>query len=383
MKSNIIQILVLFVVVSFSSCKKESEEPASTTQTPTPAPALNSLIANPQQGKPFTTGVIDDFILVANDKDVAIVVANNTTGKIYIVASDDNNVADASANAITSIPNLKNQIAQKMGVTSDKLSILDMEVNPISKSVYVLVEKQSPSRVSSLFKITKGNEISLVDLENVSYVAITFSTNNNVLQDMSFGGNDLYVSIGQIFGLAGEIGKITTPFTHDVVMTKKATTVFKSNWGGGYHTNAPLERMVFGKVDGKNRLIGVTTCAPGFSFEVSDIVNGAGLLQVEEYFNLNGGMPSKVSFVNQNDKVYLIELHENHRIVRIGKKYIDGTGISKNMTSPLLIQGDMRAGGLTDEDLKIYNGSYIMMAKYSDTQFLVIEEAGNLSLLTL
>jgi hypothetical protein len=43
----------------------------------------------------------------------------------------------------------------------------------------------------------------------------------------------------------------------------------------------------------------------------------------------------------------------------------------------------MRAGGLTDEDLKIYNGSYIMMAKYSDIQLLVIEEAGNLSLLTL
>jgi hypothetical protein len=159
--------------------------------------------------------------------------------------------------------------------------------------------------------------------------------------------------------------------------------VFKTNWGGSYNTDAPLETMCYGEVAGVKRLMGVTVCAPGFSFKTSDITSGSGLLQVREYFNLNTGSALKVYPVTKNGKTYMIEHHFDGRITRVGEKYLDESQqFNANAKYLLQVSGSV-AAGLTEEDVKIVapNSTYMMSAKSSDSKIMAFKSDGSLSLL--
>jgi len=381
--SCVLTTMLLSVNLLLLSCQKDKpiDQP---NPNPNPGTNTNALLVNPQQGNPITTGTINNFTFVSKDTNVALIIGNNASGKLYAIDIKDNDATQATQNAITNIPGFKAKIAQFMGIAANQIAIMDMAVNPISKAVYVLV-KNNTSNAAGLFKVINGTTIVPVNLSDVSYAAITFSTNNSVvLQDMTWGENELYVSIGN-GGLNAEVGKMSIPFTHNSSLTKKNTTVFTH---GDYSTNAPLEKMVYGKVKGEGRLMGVTVCAPGFSVKTSAL-NTTGALDVKEYFDLMGGQPQKVVSVTQGTNTYLVELHnESPFLVRIGEKFIDETQPS-NMNSKKLFSLDrvtyakVRTTGLTDDDIKIYTGVYYIMAKYNETQVLVVDNTDQLKLITL
>lgn len=380
-------VLIIISTTLFLACSKSSSIENGNPPPPPPS-GSNTLLANPQQGNPFTSGTIDNFTFASNGRDVALIIGNSTTGKIYAIDIKDNDASQAAANAITTIDNFETKIAQAMGVSAANISTLDMALNPISKVLYVLVENSATAK-NSLIKITNGSQISLVDLSNVSYSTITFSTNGNRIQDMTWGENELYVSMGN-FALGGEAGKIGVPFTHNSSITKRNTAIFR---GTVYSTSAPLEKMAYGKVNNIGQLIGLTTCAPGYSVKASELNNGSGLLQVKQYFDLAGGMPVKAFCVNQGPNDYLIELHlvfdgsggQQGRLIRMGEKYIDESQTNYNASAIELFNRftGARTTGLTDDDVKIYTGNFVAMAKYNETQVLVLNDADKLSLLNL
>lgn len=378
--SYLLTAMLLLTNLLLLSCQKDKP-----LDQPNPGTNTNALLVNPQKGNPITTGTIDNFTFVSKDTNVVLIIGNNASGKLYAIDIKDNDATQATPNAIANTPGFKAKIAQFMGITNlNQITIMNMEVNPISKAVYVLV-KNNTSNTAGLFKVIGGTTIVPVNLSNVSYAAITFSTNNSmVLQDMTWGENELYVSIGN-WRLNAEVGKISIPFTHNSSLTKKNTTVFTH---GSYSTNAPLEKMVYGKVKGEARLMGVTTCAPGYSFKTSAL-NITGALDVKEYFELMGGQPQKVISVTQGTSTYLVELHsEPPFLVRIGEKFIDETKPSNDNSTKLfsldmVTSSKVRTTGLTDNDIKIYTDVCYVMAKYNETQVLVVDNMDNLKLVTL
>ncbi len=380
--SYLLTAILLLTNLLLLSCQKE--KPVN-QPNPNPGTNTNALLANPQQGKPITTGTINNFTFVSKDTNVVLIIGNNASGKLYAIDIKDNDATQATQNAITNIPSFKAKIAQFMGITNlNQIAIMDMEVNPISKAVYVLV-KNNTSNAAGLFKVIGGTTIVPVNLSNVSYAAITFSTNNKLIQDMTWGENELYVSMGGNWAnlLDGEVGKISIPFTHNSSLTKKNTTVFTH---GRYNTKAPLEKMVYGKVKNEGRLMGVTTCAPGYSFKTSAL-NTTGALDVKEYFDLMGGQPQKVISVTQGTSTYLVELHsEPPFLVRIGEKFIDETQPSNDRSTSLFDPTTfpkVRTTGLTDNDIKIYTDVCYVMAKYSENKVLVVDNTDQLKLITL
>lgn len=386
---NKFSLLVIAIAVSMAvvSCKKDNEE-SSPSNGGGNGGGVVPLISNEKTGTPFNTGTVNKFSIASNGSSVVLLLANNTTGKIYAVDLKDNKAADATANAVNGpIADFASQIASKMGIALNTIRIRNIEVNPISKSIYVLAGS-SQSNNNMLFKATnKGTTVEAVSLDNVSYSEITFSTASHRVNDMTWGDNSLFVSFSHSATLKGEVATIKAPFADGSALSSRATTVYKTNWGGGYHTDAPLETMTFAEVAGKKRLMGITVCAPGFSFETSDISNGAGVLEVNEYYNLNTRSALKVFPVYQNGKTYLIEIHDNGRVTRVGQKYIDGSQTQINDKAKYLLTGggSTVANGLTDEDVKIIAvaGSYVMVSKYSDTQLLVMNTTGAVSILDI
>ncbi|MDL5045214.1 hypothetical protein QQ054_04060 [Oscillatoria amoena NRMC-F 0135] len=389
MKNNHLRLLLSFFtlccLVSFG-CKDKDK-------TDTPSPTNNnsgpSLLSGAQTGQAYT-GSISDFTLAFNNNSVVLLAAQNSTGKIYAIDLKDNDATKAAANTISApVTTFSTNIAASLGIPVSSISYVNIEVNPISKAIYALV-RNTQSNNQTLFKITNaGNTVEQLNVSNVSYSTINFSSTGQLINDMTWGDNTLYFSYSHASTLDGSIATAVAPFVHNSSATSRATTVYKSNWGGNYFTSAPLESMTYGEVDGEKRLMGVTVCAPGYSFKTSEITTGSGLLQVKEYFNLNTGIAQKVFCVTSNNTTYMIEVHEDGRIVRVGERYLnESENANQNGRWIMTYQngGLAPAPGLTEQELKLIApaNTFVLASKYSETKLLVISrQGGQLSVLDI
>lgn len=362
------------------SCKDDTPTPK--TQTPDNG-NKESLMGTTLIGNPIATGTIDDFEFAYSSDDVVLLLANNATGKIYAVDIDDENPDDASVNALTAnSTTFATDMATAIGLTGGQLQLFGMKVNPVSKALYVLVGNTLNDE-RNLLKITNnGSQMDVLDLSNSTYAGIQYSAADDQIQDMVWGGGSLYVSYRTPSTLNGYIAKVEGPFNDGQMVSSRATTVFKTNWGGNYFTDAPLETLAYLDINGQSRLSGVTVCAPGFSFPTDSVNGSSQLLQVKEYFNLNTRSPLSVFGVKNAGKTYLIELHSNGRLTRVGEKYLDGSQTNVNANAKYILTGDgtQVAAGLSDEDVKILApaDSYLGIAKFSENQVYAVSANGTL-----
>lgn len=331
--------------------------------------AQNSLLQDPTTGNLAGLTATDGIELVSNGTDVVLVASNSGANALYAIDLEDNNPAEAEANTVTEISNFEALIGGAIGSTN--ISIEDIQVNPISKAVYVFATSGGNSYIVKVAE--NGASTSLIDNSSLTYSQINNS--DYELQDMSFGENTLFITSGS-WTLDGAIAKIEAPFTHNSNTTNRATTMFKTNWGGNYFTTAPLERFDHATINGEGRLLGVTVCAPGFSLK-TDQLAGTGVLEVYEQFNVNQMPPKKVVHQNQTDGHYLFDLHSGNTLIRIGESYLDGSpfnsGDYNNSAQLLRDFGGAVTTGLTEEQVKIYPNSYEMIAFWSNYHLLVLE----------
>ncbi|UTW66404.1 T9SS type A sorting domain-containing protein [bacterium SCSIO 12643] len=340
--------------------------------------AQNSLLQNPTTGALPVGGIINDIEIVSNGTDVVLVAANQTNSEFYAIDIEDNDPNDAIDNNVTEINNFSNLINGATGQTN--LTIKNFEVNPITRAIYVLAIDAGQTN-SYLIKIEDdGATVNVLDQSSMTYSLIDWNgVNGYGVEDMTFGDNTLYITSGS-WTLDGEVATVAAPFEHNSSTTNRATSMFKTNWGGNYFTDAPLERAAFANVNGESRLLGVTVCAPGFSLKTSDITGIGGVLQVREQFNVNTMPPVKVVYQNQDGKDYLFDLHygnPNPVLIRIGEEYLDGSPITSNKfnnNSEELRDFNGNPGpGMTDEQIKIYPNSYDQIAYWNDCKLLVLE----------
>jgi hypothetical protein len=337
----------------------------------------NTLLQNPMSGALPAGGIINDIEIVSNGTDVVLVAANQTNSEFYAIDIDDNDPNDAIDNKVTEIINFNVLIGGATG--QNNLTIKTFEVNPITRAIYVLAINAGQTN-SYLVKIEDdGATVTVLDQSQMTYSLIDW---NGVIgygvEDMTWGDNTLYITSGS-WTLDGEIATVSAPFAHNSMTTNRATSMFKTNWGGNYFTDAPLERATFANINGENRLLGVTVCAPGFSIKTSDIT-GTGVFQVEEQFNVHFNPPVKVVYQNQNGVDYLFDLHtanNGNQLIRIGEEFLDGTPMTSNKfnqnAQKLRKPNGTPNTGMTDTQVKIYTGSYDQMAFWNDCNLLVIE----------
>ena len=335
------------------------------------AMAQNQLLKNPTTGN-VSTSKFSNIHMVSDGTDVVLVAGDDNS--VYAIDIADNDPADAASNTVTTIPNFT--VNKLNPLAGQSVTVLDIEVNPISKAVYVLASGGSNKYI---FKVEDdGAKVSLVNLSNATYSKMAWSGSGLSVNDIAYGNNTLYITSGS-FSLNGEIGWTAPPFAHNSAITTRSTTMFKSNWGGQYSTTAPLESLTFGTIDGKNRLMGVTTCAPGFSIDASTL-SGSGLLQVTEDFNIHQGFTQKVAFMHHDSKDWLFDLHDN-KLYRIGKKYLDGSQVAANKynkdAQKLRTSSGAVVATLPADEIKLMNSSttYESIAYWDNYRLLVLEQS--------
>jgi hypothetical protein len=337
--------------------------------------AQNSLMVSPQTGTMITSGTISNFKLISDGNSVALVATNSASGKVFIVDINDNNPADKAANTIaTTSTNVKTRISAAIGQTVT--SIKNIEVNPITNAVYIMAMVNT---TPYFLKLTNaGNTITALNFNTMPFCVLNFTNANCTFQDIAWGGNRLFVSSTHST-LHGELGYISAPFTNNTTISKRSTTMYKSNWGNMYVTNAPLEKLNYIKINNIEYLSGTTTCAPGFSETVSSLISNSGLFTVREAFNVNFESPIKTIAINNGNDSYMLDLHQNwpnSNIYRIGKKFLDGTPFTSNTYNNNSVVLRDNSGNpntnLTEEEFKMFPGSFSSMAYYSTCELLTL-----------
>lgn len=339
--------------------------------------AQNSLMVSPQTGTMITSGTITNFKLISDGNSVALVATNNASGKVFIVDINDSNPADKAANTIaTTSTNVKTRISAAIGQTVS--SIRNIEVNPITNAVYVMAMVNT---TPYFVKLTNaGNTITALNFNTMPYCTLNFTSANCSFQDIAWGGNRLFISSNHNT-LDGELGYISAPFTNNATITKRSTTMFQSNFGNMYWTDAPLEKLNYIKINNTEYICGLTTCAPGFSETVSSLISNSALFTVREAFNVNFAQPIKTIAINNGNDAYLLDLHQNwntggNSIYRIGKKFLDGTPFTNNTFNSNSVELRDGSGNpntnLTEEEFKMFAGSFSSMANYSTCELLTL-----------
>ncbi len=320
-----------------------------------------------------TTGAISganlaDLCIATDGTDVVLLAADNSS--VYAIDIADNDPADAASNTVTTIPDfVMNKLNPLAGAS---VTVQDIVVNPISKSVYVL---GTAGLNNIIFKVEdNGAKVTMLDLNNATHSKLSWG-GVLTINDMAFADGKLYVSSGS-FSLDGQLGWLSAPFAHNGTFSKRSTTLFKSNWGGNYFTKAPLETLTIGQIDGKYRLMGVTTCAPGFSVDVSTL-SGSGLLSVTEDFNIHQGQSKKAVFMRHDNKDWLFDLHDG-KLYRIGKKYLDGSQVAANKydNNSVLLRDNSGnvVASLPAEEIKLMSSTTLgMIAFWDNWQLLLLE----------
>jgi len=341
--------------------------------------AQNTMLSSPATGVPiFPLGAVFDGIeMASNGTDVVLMTSASNSNKIYAIDIADNNPADAASNTITQIPNINSLLAGATGYPAGNVEVVDIEVNPISKSVYVLTKNTSTNQSKVVIIEDDGATVSVMNTSTLTYSAMNWGGNGMVFNDMCYGDDTLYATSGS-WSLDGEIARFAAPFAHNSNAQLRSTTMYKTNWGNNYFTSAPLEKLDYAVINNEERLMGVTVCAPGFSLETKDIP-GSGLLYVTEDFNIRYSPPKKVVHQFQNGTHYLFNLHTTFSpvLMRIGEHYIDGSQVDinnhNNNADHLRTTSGTRTAGLTDNDLIIYNNSIEMMAFFDNYNLVVLE----------
>ena len=344
----------------------------------------NSLLNSPVTEVLPTTWTISKIKVIDNGTDAALVIAAYN-GEHYIIDINDNDPNDKTENAITTVEDIKGDIEDLSGYEVDLIQ--GITVNPISHSVYICVIHDG-YETYSVFKLSGDNLEEIDNTQTFSKLtAVTIAGNpveNWGLQDITWGNNTLYSSTLHNSGsVNGILSRISAPFNHNTTISEYNSTSCHTHdrgEGEGYFTDAPLEKLAFGNIDGNDRLLGTFTCAPGYSFEPSELSWDGTTAEIKEMWNANTGRTLDLAFQTQNGTPYLFELHtglDDNYLIRIGETFIDGSPEERDEVN--LNRKFLRFMGevFTNEEVTITEVSYSQMEKWSECEVLVLEQIGN------
>ncbi|MCB1062144.1 MAG: hypothetical protein KDN20_04385 [Verrucomicrobiae bacterium] len=202
-------------------------------------------------------------MLLLSDPKSASVVAIDTgdTGPVVRLAKRVDNIETALAKA----------------AASEKITIIDMAVNPASGKIYFSVNAQPGNQVHIL-ALTADGGVSAVDLSKSPYVRMTLPTEENAqlrnVTDLAWGDHSVIVAGQSAEEFANKIYQIPVPLENGVNAQYYSAETFHvahNKW----ETKAPIQSFIPWEEDGQFYVVGAFACTPIAKFPISDLESGA------------------------------------------------------------------------------------------------------------
>jgi hypothetical protein len=256
---------------------------------------LTASIAFGQGSTDFKTGkpAIQSVSQLAFGPNGTMFVGDSMGAAVFAIETGDTRPATSAVKI--DIKGVNQKIAAMLGIASDQLLINDVEVNPVSKNVYIAVSRgRGPDALPVILRVDGSNTITEFSLNNVRHASVALEsavanqpsdrpgrnpagpTNANprvdTITDMHFVDGKILVAGLSNEEFASDLRAIPFPFGS----SQKGTGV--RIWHashGRYETSSPVRTFLPYEIDNKQHILAAYTCTPIVQIPVNDLKPGS------------------------------------------------------------------------------------------------------------
>lgn len=226
-----------------------------------------SLLKNPVSGglELKSAGKIafgpDGLLLLSDPRSASVVAAvTGDTGPVEKLSHRVDNVDGALATA----------------VGAERITIVDMAVNPASGKIYFSVNAQ-PGNRAGVVVLSSAGEMKPLEPGGLAHVRVQLPTSENAqlrnVTDLAWGGDSVIVAGQSSEEFANKIYEIPTPLENgENVNYFSAETYHVSH--KRWETKAPIQSFIPWEEDGEFYIVGAFACTPIAKFPIKDIESG-------------------------------------------------------------------------------------------------------------
>jgi len=216
--------------------------------------------------------------------NVILFVGDSVGGQVVAIDTGDRTPARAHA---VNVKEINVKIAAMVGVGPDEIIINGVEVDPISKNVYLSASRgRGPDAMPLIVRVSGDNQISMLSLNDLKHSVVQLtdapgldppahgpSPRMQTITDMNYVDGKLMVA-----GLSNEEWSSalrSIPFPFDGPAAKGATIQIWHASHGRFETQAPILAFVPWDINGKKYVLAAYLCTPLVTIPFSDLTPGA------------------------------------------------------------------------------------------------------------
>ncbi|HET8861506.1 hypothetical protein [Marivirga sp.] len=312
-------------------------------------------------------------------------IGDSENAMVFAVDTEDE-MANADK-ADYAVERFDEKIAAMMGITVDNITINDIAVNPLSKTIYVAVTHSNGT--PALLKLLDNENMELVDLTDISYSAQSLdkaiaadakdrrgrSMRNWAISDLNYANGKVMLTGLSNQELGSTFRSMPFPFNNEQEMS--SLEIYHAAHGQ-FETDSPVKSFTTAQMDGTDYIVASYTCTPLVVFPASDLKPGKHVKgrTVAELGNWN--TPLDMIVMEKENESYLLMANSSRAVMKI--KISDVANFNGSLTEPV----EERSGTAGVEFIALPFVNVQQLEQLDEKRFVMLQRKsdGNLTLWT-
>jgi len=253
-----------------------------------------------------------------------------------VVAIDTGDIK-AGAPTSVNVQGIDGRIAAALGTATDQISIRDIVTNPISKNIYISVNRGRGSDAKAVIvKLDTAGKLSEVGFANVKYSvaelpnppAQSNQKTNTITQVRYVDGKVLVAGLSNE-EFSSNMKVIPFPFAP---ADRGALIEMYHGSHARYETNSPIRTFVPYTIGKQQYILAAYTCTPLVKIPVSELKSGAKIQGTTIAEMGAGNQPLDMVAYKKNGHEYILMANSSHGVTKLDMAHVD---TYKAITSPI------------------------------------------------
>jgi len=289
---------------------------------------------------PATTGMTAGKVDVksagplAFGPDGVLFIGDSLGAKVVAIDTGD---TKSGAPATINVQGIDSKIAAALGTAADQITIRDIATNPISKNVYISVNRgRGADATAVLLKLDTAGKLSEVALDNVKHSVAALpnppqqsNQKTNTITEVRYVDGEVLVAGLSNEEFSSNMKVIPFPFAS---ADRGALIEMYHGSHARYETNSPIRTFVPYTIDNKQFILAAYTCTPLVKIPVSELKSGAKIQGTTIAEMGAGNQPLDMVAYKKNGHEYILMANSNHGVTKLDIAHLD---TYKPITSPI------------------------------------------------
>jgi hypothetical protein len=285
---------------------------------------------NPAGNNGFKVGTpeIKSVSALTFSPDGVLFIGDSRSATVFAVNTKEAKAKKQAGNA--EVKNIDQKIAAALGADVKNITITDMAVHPLSKTIYLAVQSGDGTPV---LLTLDGDQVKPFSLQNVTYSSVAINNapaedakdqrgrplRVSSISDIGFSDGQLMVSGLSNHEFSSSFKSIPYPFTDK---QHEATLEIYHGAHGRYETSAPIRTFTTTTIGGKKYLVASYTCTPLVLFPLNELKPGQHVKGRTVAEMGSGNSPIDMITLNQEKAPYLVMSNTRYPVAKVDYKNI-------------------------------------------------------------